>query len=74
MDKTVNIMIEEAKNNIVNATLQAINDNPIPASVLKLVIAEMAQNIISAAQGQIESEIQKYAKQEQEAKKDGTEQ
>ena len=73
MEKPINLVIEEAKSNIVGATLQAINDNPIPASILKMIITELSQNIINASQKQIEAEASEYVTAQEEAKEDGTE-
>ena len=74
MQKPVNLVIEEARRNIAGAVSAAISENPVPASVLKMIIAELAQAVIGAADQQIQADMIEYEKSiTEEGNEDGTE-
>lgn len=67
--KPVNVMVEEARADMVGAMAQVMQKHQLPASIMKLVVSDIYRNILDMLQQQINSDLMAY---EQEAK-DGTE-
>lgn len=71
VEKPVNVMIEEAKADMVGAMAQVMQKHQLTASIMKLIVSDITRNVMDMLQKQINADLMAY--ENEEAKKDGTE-
>lgn len=71
VEKPVNVMIEEAKADMVGALAKVMQKHQLTASIMKLIVSDITRNVMDMLQKQINADLMAY--ENEEAKKDGTE-
>lgn len=62
MNKTISIMIEETKNEII----KTINESNLPASILQYIINDISLEVKTLAKQELQQDIIKYNQAEEE--------
>lgn len=58
MEKSINIVIEETKQNLANV----INNSELPMGIIELIINDIQNQVINAKNNQLSQEIEEYNK------------
>lgn len=58
MEKSINIVIEETKQNLANV----INNSGLPMGIIELIINDIQGQVINAKNNQLSQEIEEYNK------------
>lgn len=65
MEKSINIVIEETKQNLANV----INNSGLPMGIIELIINDIQSQVINAKNNQLSQEIEEYNKKITESQK-----